>query len=154
MSNNMNKWFNQVAAFQKLWADSLVNMAGVWSQFSPGSPPFAEMGKMRCGMLKLLAETFGEYMRTLNGALDLKRLASDGMNRVHEQFKTPSKDGGNARGVIGDTHTKIGLLTIGQFITLAGFHALKYSCRVATGTLIFRRPPRRPMHGSACSRRT
>jgi uncharacterized protein YdcH (DUF465 family) len=29
---------------------------------------------------------------SLNGALDLKRLASDGMNRVHEQFKTPSKE--------------------------------------------------------------
>src|SRR5215469_11906189 len=80
MSDNMNKYFDQVVAFQKLWADSLVNMAGVWSQFSPGSPPFAEMGKMRGGMLKLLAETFDEYMRTLHGALDLKRGPRDGMN--------------------------------------------------------------------------
>ena len=36
---------------------------------------------------------FMEMMKaSLNGALDLKRLASDGMNRVHEQFKTPSKE--------------------------------------------------------------
>ena len=43
-------------------------------------PPFDEMRKMRGGMLKVLAETWDEYMRTLNGALDLKRTARDGMN--------------------------------------------------------------------------
>jgi hypothetical protein len=75
-------------------------MAGAWSQFSPASPPSEEMSKMRVGMLKVLAETWDEYMRTpqfmemmkatLNGALDLKRMAH-GLNRVHEQFETPSK---------------------------------------------------------------
>ena len=80
MSDNMNKGFDQVAAFQKLWTDSFANMASIWSQFSPGSPPFDEMRKMRGGMLKVLAETWDEYMRTLNGALDLKRTARDGMN--------------------------------------------------------------------------
>ena len=102
MSDNMNKGFDQVAAFQKLWTDSFANMASVWSQFSPSSPPSDEMRKMRGGMLKVLAETWDEYMRTpqfmemmkgsLNGALDLKRMARDGMNRVHEQFETPSKE--------------------------------------------------------------
>ena len=102
MSDNANKYFDQVAAFQKLWTDSFANMASVWSQVSPGSPPSDEMRKMRGGMLKVLADTWDEYMRTpqfmemmkasLNGALDLKRLASDGINRVHEQFKTPSKE--------------------------------------------------------------
>lgn len=98
----MNKGFEQVAAFQKLWTDSFANMTNVWSQFSPGSPPTDEIRKMRGGMLKVLAETWDEYMRTpqfmemmkasLNGALDLKRMARDGMNRVHEQFENPSKE--------------------------------------------------------------
>jgi uncharacterized coiled-coil protein SlyX len=102
MSDNMNKGFEQVTAFQKLWADSFANMAGVWSQFSPGSPPTDEMRKMRGGMLKVLGETWDEYMRTpqfmemmkasLNGALDLKRMARDGMNRVHQQFENPTKE--------------------------------------------------------------
>jgi len=102
MNDNINKGFDQVAAFQKLWTDSFANMASVWSQFSPASPPSDEMRKMRGGMLKVLAETWDEYMRTpqfmemmkgsLNGALDLKRMARDGMNRVHEQFETPSKE--------------------------------------------------------------
>ena len=29
---------------------------------------------------------------SLNGALDLKRMARDGMNRAHEQFENPSKE--------------------------------------------------------------
>jgi hypothetical protein len=101
MSDSINKGFEQVAAFQKLWMDSFANMASIWSQFSPSSPPSDEMRKMRGGMLKVLAETWDEYMRTpqfmemmkasLNGALDLKRIARDGMNRVHEQFENPSK---------------------------------------------------------------
>jgi uncharacterized coiled-coil protein SlyX len=102
MNDDMNKGFDQVAAFQKLWTDSFANMASVWSQFSPGSPPADEVRKMRGGTLKVLAETCDEYMRTplfmemmkasLNGALDLRRMARDGMNRVHEQFETPSKE--------------------------------------------------------------
>jgi len=98
----MNKAFDQVADFQKLWLDSFANMASIWSQFSPSSPPSDELRKMRGGMLKVLAETWDEYMRTpqfmemmkasLNGALDLKRMARDGINRVHEQFENPSKE--------------------------------------------------------------
>jgi len=98
----MNKGFDQAAAFQQLWMDSFANMASVWSQFSPGSAPPDEMRKMRGGMLKVLAETWDEYMRTpqfmemmtalLNGTLDLKRMAQDAMNRVHEQIENPSKE--------------------------------------------------------------
>ena len=98
----MNIGFDQTAALQKLWTDSFANMASVWSQFSPGSPPADEIRKMRGGMLKVLAETWDEYMRTpqfmemmkasLNGTLDLKRMARDAINRVHEQFENPSKE--------------------------------------------------------------
>ena len=101
MTDNTEKIFDQAAAFQKLWMDSLTEMAGIWSQYSAGSPPIDEMRKMRGGMLKVLAETWDEYMRTpqflemmkasLNGALDLKRMAREGMNRVHEQFENTSK---------------------------------------------------------------
>jgi hypothetical protein len=76
-------------------------MAGAWSQFSPVSPPSDEMSKMRAAMLKVLAETWDEYMGTpqfmemmkasLNGALDLKRMPRDGTNPVHVQFETPAK---------------------------------------------------------------
>jgi tetrahydromethanopterin S-methyltransferase subunit G len=92
----------QATAFRKLWVDTFGNMASVWSQYSPGSPPTDEMRKMRGGMLKALAGTWDEYMRTpqfmemmkasLNGALDLRRMARDGINKVHEQFEMPTKE--------------------------------------------------------------
>ena len=98
----MNEGFDQAAAFQKLWTDSFANMASVWSEFSPGFLLSDEMRKMPGGMLKVPAETWDEYMRTpqfmemmkasLNGALDLKRIVRDGMNRAHEQFENPTKE--------------------------------------------------------------
>jgi hypothetical protein len=101
MSDSIDKSFDQVAAFQKLWLDSFANMASIWSQFSPALPPSDEVRKMRGGMLKVLADTWDEYMRTpqflelmkasLNGALDLKRMARDGLNRVHDQLENTSK---------------------------------------------------------------
>jgi chromosome segregation ATPase len=77
-------------------------MAGVWSEYSPDSPPPEEMRKMRSGMLKAMASTWDDFMRTpqfmemmkvgLNGTLDLRRMARDGMNKIHEQFETPTKE--------------------------------------------------------------
>jgi len=102
MSEDVNKIFEQTAAFQNLWLDSMSRMAGVWSQYSPGSPPPEEINKIRSGVLKVLSETWEEFMRTpqfmemmkasLNGALDLRRFARDGMHKVHEQFETPDKN--------------------------------------------------------------
>ena len=87
MGDKMNNGYRTGAVFQKLWTDSFANMAEVWTQFSPGSPPIEEMRRMRGGMLQVLAETWDEYMRTpqfmemikasLNGALDFKRMARE-----------------------------------------------------------------------------
>jgi len=99
--SEIDKGVDQVVAFQKLWLDSFANMASIWSEFSPTSPPMDELRKMRGGMLKILADTWEEYMRTpqfmqlmnasLNGALDLKRMARDGLNRVHDQLENTTK---------------------------------------------------------------
>jgi hypothetical protein len=99
--SEIDKSVDQVVAFQKLWLDSFANMASIWSEFSPTSPPMDELRKMRGGMLKVLADTWEEYMRTpqfmqlmnasLNGALDLKRMARDGLNRVHDQLENTTK---------------------------------------------------------------
>jgi uncharacterized coiled-coil protein SlyX len=101
MNDSIEKSFDQVAAFQKLWLDSFADMASIWTQFSPSSPPSDELRKMRSGMLKVLAETWDEYMRTpqflqlmkasLSGMLDIKRMARDGLNRVHDQFENTTK---------------------------------------------------------------
>ena len=102
MDDRMNQTLEQAAAFQKLWLDSFGSMANVWAEYSPESPPPEEMRRMRSGMLKALSGAWDEFMRTpqfmemmkvsLNGALDLRRMARDGMNKIHEQFETPTKE--------------------------------------------------------------
>jgi len=98
----MNKAFDQATAFQKVWMDSFAKMAGTWAEFSPESPAPDELRKMRGNMLKVLAETWDDYMRTpqfmelmkasINGALDLKGMARDGLNWVHGQLEVPNKE--------------------------------------------------------------
>lgn len=102
MSDNTNKAFEQAAAFQKLWMDAFSKMAGAWTELSPASPPPDELRKLRGSMLKALAETWDDFMRTpqfmemmktsLNGALDLKRMAREGLSWMHGQFETPDKE--------------------------------------------------------------
>ncbi|HYY26382.1 MAG TPA: SDR family oxidoreductase, partial [Chthoniobacterales bacterium] len=79
MTDNINKYFDNVASLRKLWTNSFVSMAGIWSQFSPGSLAFGEMRKMQGGMLRVLAETWDQYTQTLNGALGVRRTPGDGM---------------------------------------------------------------------------
>jgi uncharacterized protein YdcH (DUF465 family) len=102
MDDKMSETLEQAAALQKLWLDSFGSMANVWSEYSSDSPPPEEMRKVRNGMLKGLSGTWDEFMRTpqfmemmkvsLNGALDLKRMAREGMNKIHEQFEMPTKE--------------------------------------------------------------
>lgn len=102
MDDSMTKAMAQAASFQKLWMDSFSNMAGVWSQYSPSSPPPEELRRMRSGMLKVLAESWDEFMRTplfmemmktsMNAALDLRKMGQDGASKVHEAFGTAAKE--------------------------------------------------------------
>jgi 3-oxoacyl-[acyl-carrier protein] reductase len=79
MSDNIYRYFDQVTSIRKLWANSLVNMASIWSQLSPGSLVFNEVRKMQGGTLRMLAETWDQNVRTLNDALGLRRTAGYGL---------------------------------------------------------------------------
>ncbi len=102
MDNNMTKAMEQAAAVQKLWMDSFTDMANVWSQFSPSKPPPEQLRKMRSGMLKVLAESWEEFMRTpffmemmknsMNSALDLRRMGQAGAAKLHEQTGIAAKE--------------------------------------------------------------
>ena len=88
MLNEIHLALSICGAFAGVWAVALGKTAVERSD---------EMRKMRGGMLKVLAETWDEYMRTpqfmemmkasLNGALDLKRMARDGMKGTRARWK-------------------------------------------------------------------
>ena len=88
MSDNINRYFDQVASIRKLWANSFVSMAGIWSQLSPGSLVFNEMRKMQGGALRMLAETWDQNMQTLNDTLGLRRTAGDGIKTQGRSLHT------------------------------------------------------------------
>lgn len=102
MTNNIHKSFEQAASFQKIWLDSVTNMAGVFSHFSPTTPPPEQAREIRSSMLKVLSDTWNDFMRSpqfmevmklsLNGAFDMRSLMRDGMNKIHEQLETPTKE--------------------------------------------------------------
>ena len=102
MENYLGKSLEQAAAVQKLWFDSASRLTGVFSQYSPVSPPVEEGRKLRGGILKVLGESCEEFMRTpqfletikttLNAALSMRQLQRAGMDALHDQFETPDKD--------------------------------------------------------------
>jgi len=102
MTNNMNQSFEQAANFQKIWMDSLTNVMGAFSQFNPMTPPPEQFRSMRSGMLKALADAWNDFMRSpqfmevmkvsLNSAFDMRSMMRENMNKLHEQFETPSKE--------------------------------------------------------------
>ena len=101
MDDNMAKTLEQAAAFQKLWSDSFANMAHVWAQFSPASPPIEEAKKLRAGMIKVLSESLDNFMRTpqflemikqsMNGAMQIKSMSREGLHKMHDQLEIPHK---------------------------------------------------------------
>jgi 3-oxoacyl-[acyl-carrier protein] reductase len=88
MSDNINRYFDQVVSIRRLWANSFVGMAGIWSQLSPGSLVFNEMRKMQGGALRMLAETWDQNMQTLNDTLGLRRTAGDGIKTQGRSLHT------------------------------------------------------------------
>ena len=102
MDNYFGKTFEQAAVVQKLWMDSAAKITGVFSQFSPVSPPIEEARKLRSGLLKVLGESCEEFMRTpqfmemmktsLNAALTMRQFQRAGMDAIHDQFETPDKE--------------------------------------------------------------
>jgi len=102
MTNNMNNTFEQAASFQKIWMDSITNIVGTFSQFNPTTPPPEQFRALRGSMLKVLAESWNEFMRSpqfmevmklsINGAFDMRSMMRENMNKLHEQFETPTKE--------------------------------------------------------------
>lgn len=101
MEDNITNSLEQAAALQKVWLDSMVGAAKVWSQYSPENPPPDELRKIRKGMLDVISASWDEYMRTpqfmelmrdsLNNTMNWQGYATEGVNRMHDVLQTASK---------------------------------------------------------------
>lgn len=102
MDDKFNQAFNQASAFQKMWTDSFLQMADVWSSSSPGKPPPESIREMRAGMLKVLTESWDEFMRSpqfmegiktsMDGILSARKMAAEAMTRGHHEAQAPARE--------------------------------------------------------------
>jgi len=77
-------------------------MAQVWTRYSPAKPPPDAMREMRAGMLKILTQSWEDFVRSpqfleymkkgMDGALDFKKLSSDFFTRGHHTTETPARE--------------------------------------------------------------
>jgi hypothetical protein len=102
MDEKFDQAFQQAAAFQKMWTDSFTQMGEVWGRFSPGKPPPDAIREVRSEMLKVLTETWDQFMRTpqfmeymknsMDGFLNLRQMAAEAMTRNHHEMQSPARE--------------------------------------------------------------
>lgn len=102
MDEKFDQAFQQAAGFQKMWTDSFTQMAEVWGRFSPGKPPPDAIREMRAEMLKVLTDTWDQFMRTpqfmeymktsMDGFMDLRKMTADAMTRNHHEMQSPARE--------------------------------------------------------------
>src|SRR5216117_2271722 len=103
MSNdNFQKTAEQMAAFQKMWSDSMSKiMQGAFSS-QPNSPPPEVLRQIRGGLFQALAQSWDEFMRSpqflegmrqwMESAVNFRRMSNDFMARVRNELQAPSRE--------------------------------------------------------------
>lgn len=102
MDDNLNQVFQQAAVFQKMWTESFSEMAQVWTQYSPNEPPPDAMRQMRSGMLKVMTQSWDDFVRTpqfleymkqgMDGAMNFKKMSADFMSKAHHSTESPARE--------------------------------------------------------------
>jgi hypothetical protein len=102
MDEKFDQAFQQAAVFQQLWTDSFTKMAEAWGKFSPGKPPPDAIREIRTEMLKVLTETWDQFMRTpqfmeymknsMEGFLNLRQFAAEALTRNHHEMQAPARE--------------------------------------------------------------
>ncbi|EDY81166.1 hypothetical protein VDG1235_783 [Verrucomicrobiia bacterium DG1235] len=101
MDEKFKETFEQAAAMQKTWMDTITGVANAWSQYSPENPPPDELKKMRKGILDVISASWEDFMRTpqfmeimrdtLNNSMAWQSYTKDNVNRMHDVTQTASK---------------------------------------------------------------
>lgn len=101
MEKDISETFERAAAFQKMWLQSLGSMGQIWSTVTPGEPPPEMAKRMRSGILKVLAESWDEFMRTpefleamkttFDQSLEFRKMSNDVMTRALHEMQAPAR---------------------------------------------------------------
>ena len=102
MSQNFEKMFEQAAAFQKIWMESMSRMLQAGFTFTPGSPPPEAMRQVRSGIFQAMTESWEQFMRSpqftegikpwMDNTIAARKMSNDLMAKLRNEMQAPSRD--------------------------------------------------------------
>src|SRR5256885_17151925 len=102
MSDDFEKAAGQMAAFQKIWSDSISKMMQTAFSMAPTSAPPEVLRQIRGGLFQALAQSWDEFMRSpqflegmrqwMETAVNFRKMSNDFMARVRNEFQAPSRE--------------------------------------------------------------
>jgi hypothetical protein len=102
MSEEFAKTSEQIAAFQKIWTESYTQLMRTAFTAAPHSAPPEILRQIRSGILKSLAESWEEFLRSpqfldgmrqwMDSAISFRKMSNDWMARVRNELQAPSRE--------------------------------------------------------------
>jgi hypothetical protein len=101
MSQESEKPAEDVAAFQKIWVETVSKAMQAAFTFTPNSPPSEVVRQIRAGIFQALAESWEQFMRSpqflkgmkqwMENAITFRKMTNDFMGRVRNEMQAPSR---------------------------------------------------------------
>jgi len=102
MTDNFAKTAEQMAAFQKIWTESMTQMMQTAFSMAPNSAPPEVLRQIRSGLFLALAQSWDEFMRSpqfleamrqwMDTAVNFRKMSNDFMARVRNELQAPSRE--------------------------------------------------------------
>jgi len=93
---------DQAAAFQKIWTESVSKTMQAAFNLASDQPPPQVLRQIRSGILRVLAESWEEFMRSpqflegmkqwMEGAIAFRSLTNESMNKMRHEMQAPSRE--------------------------------------------------------------
>lgn len=102
MDDDTGNAMDNVAAFQKMWIDTMSKLAIAGLSVTPGSPPPEYARQMRSGVFKALEESWDQFLRSpqfmetmkqsMDSAVAMRKMSKDFLNKAHHEMQGAAKD--------------------------------------------------------------
>lgn len=102
MNEDFEKTAEQIAAFQRIWSDSITKMMQTAFTMAPNSAPPEVLRQIRSGLFQALAQSWDEFLRSpqfldgmkqwMDNAINFRKMSNDFMAKVRNELQGPSRE--------------------------------------------------------------
>ena len=99
--SDQEQMYQQTAAFQKIWAESLTKLMQTAMTFGPDSAPREVLQQIRGGIFQALAKAWEEFMRSpqfldsmrqwMESAVTFRKMTNDFLSKARNDMQAPSR---------------------------------------------------------------